>query len=149
MKTKIALLATIFMLAVSVQAHSESVFVAKVPSVWRTPNGEALLEFRSDLRRAWISATLCEKYVPGNWAASECKQHNRYNFRVPGLIYDSFSGEIRLGGHVCARVDNGLVGPIYRQTGNCGLNIGAVRDEYDDGAERHWRWMDVISVQLK
>jgi hypothetical protein len=150
MKTVIALLSTIFMLVVSVKAHSETVFVGKVRSVWRTPNGAAFLEFRHnpDLKRAWVSATLCDKYVTGDWAASDCKLYNRHQIRVAGLIYDSSLGAVRLGRHVCAWVENGLVGPIYRQTGHCRLNIGTIRDEYDDGFERYWRPMDVITIQL-
>lgn len=54
MKNVIALISTIFILVVPAQAHSKSVFVAKVPGVWRTPNGAAFLEFRHnpDLNRA-------------------------------------------------------------------------------------------------
>jgi hypothetical protein len=150
MKTAIALLSTVFMLGAPVNAHSASVFVAKVPSVWRTPNGAAFLEFRHNpaLNRAWVSATLCDKYVTGDWAASDCKLYNRYQIRVAGLTYDRSLGAIRLGGHVCAWVENGLVGPIYRQTGECKLNIGTVRADYDNGFEGYWRPMDVISIQL-
>jgi hypothetical protein len=148
MKIMIALLSAVSVLVVSAKADAGSVFVAKVPSVWRWPNGEAILEFRhnADLRRAWISATLCEKYIPGNWEDSDCRRYNQYDFRVNGLIYDRSSNEIRLGRHICTRVENGLLGPINRQTGHCGLTIGRVREEYDDG---NWRWMDVITIQLK
>lgn len=149
MKTVIALLSTFFMLVVSVEAHSESIFVAKVRSVWRTPNGAAFLEFRHDpdLNRAWVSASLCSKYVVGDWAASDCRPYNQYSIRVSGLIYDSSLGAIRFRRQVCAWVENGLVRPIYRQTGHCKLHIGTI-SEYDDGFERHWRPMDVITIQL-
>ncbi|MGY3603636.1 hypothetical protein [Bradyrhizobium sp. Leo121] len=150
MKTVVVLLSTIFLLAVPVTAHSKSVFVAKVPSVWRTPNGAAFLEFRSnpDLNRAWVSATLCDKYVNGDWAASECKPYNSYKIRVAGLVYDRSLGAIRLGKHVCAWVEDGLVRPIFRQTGQCKLNIGTVRQDYSDGFDTYWRPMDVITIQL-
>jgi hypothetical protein len=150
MKNMIALISTIFMLVVPAQAHSKSVFVAKVPGVWRTPNGAAFLEFRHnpDLNRAWVSATLCDKYVTGDWAASQCKPYNSYKIPVAGLVYDSSLGAIRLGKHVCAWVENGLGGPIYRQTGSCKLNIGSVRADYTDGFETYWRPMDVITIQL-
>jgi len=150
MKTVIALLSTISMLVVSAEARSESIFVAKVRSVQRIPNGAAILEFRGDpdLNRAWVSATLCGKYVVGDWAASDCRPYNQYKIRVAGLVYDSSSGAIRFRRHVCARVENGLVGPIYRQTGDCKLRIGTIGDEYDDGFKRYWRPMDVITIQL-
>ena len=148
MKAVIALLSLVFMLAVSEEAHSKSIFVAKVPSVWRTPNGAAFLEFRHNQNRAWVSATLCDRYVTGDWAASDCKLYNQHKIRVAGLVYDSSLGAIRLGRHVCAWVENGLVGSIYRQTGHCKLNIDTVRDDYDDGFERYWRSMDVITIQL-
>ena len=125
MKTVTALFSAIFILTVSVRAHSESVFVGKVRHVQRIPNGEAILEFGQNVypNRAWVSATLCEKYVPGDWAASDCRPYNQYKFRVVGLIYDGYSGEIRLGRHVCAWVENGLLRPISRQTGQCGLML--------------------------
>jgi hypothetical protein len=150
MKSVIALISTIFMLLVPVQAHSKSVFVAKVPSVWRTPNGAAFLEFRHnpDLSRAWVSATLCSKYVTGDWAASDCRLYNQHKIPVAGLVYDSSLGAIRLGKHVCAWVENGPGQPIYRQTGLCKLNIGTVREDYTDGFEKYWRPMDVITIQL-
>ncbi|WP_454628926.1 hypothetical protein [Bradyrhizobium cenepequi] len=150
MKTVVALLSMIFVLVVPAEAHSESVFVAKVPSVWRTPNGAAFLEFRHnpDQNRAWVSATLCDKYVTGDWAASDCKLYNQHKIRVAGLVYDSSLGAIRFGKHVCARVENGLVGPIYRQTGDCKLNIHTIRANYDNGFETYWRPMDVITMQL-
>jgi hypothetical protein len=151
MKIMIALLCAVSVLVISAKANAGTVFVAKVPSVWRWPTGEAILEFRhnADLRRAWISATLCEKYIPGNWEDSECKRYNQYDFRVVGLVYDSSSGEIRLGKHICAQVENGLLGSISRQTGHCGLTTSRVREEYDDGIQGHWRWVDVITIQLK
>ncbi|MCA6107284.1 hypothetical protein [Bradyrhizobium cenepequi] len=150
MKTVIAALLTIFMVVVPVKAHSQSVFVAKVPGVWRTPNGAAFLEFRSDpdLNRAWVSATLCDKYVTSDWAASDCKLYNQHKIRVAGLIYDSSLGAIRFGRHVCAWVENGLGTPIHRQTGDCKLNIHSVRADYDNGFETYWRPMDVITMQL-
>ena len=151
MKTATALLSALFVLTVSVTAHSESVFVAKVPHVQRIPNGEAILEFGQNvyLNRAWVSATLCEKYVPGDWAASDCRAYNQYKFRVAGLIYDGYSGEIRLGRHVCAWVENGLLRPIARQTGQCGLRINTITNVYDDGFQKHWRLMDVITIRLQ
>jgi hypothetical protein len=150
MKTAIALLSMAFMLVVPAQAHSASVFVAKVPGVWRTPNGAAFLEFRHnpDLNRAWVSATLCSKYVTGDWAASDCRLYNQHQIRVAGLVYDRSLNAIRLGKHVCAWVESGPGQPIYRQTGDCKLNIGTIRDEYDNGFERYWRPMDVITIQL-
>ncbi|MCA1452203.1 hypothetical protein I6F35_03100 [Bradyrhizobium sp. BRP22] len=89
MKTFIALLSTIFVLVVPAQAYSRTVFVGKVPSVWRTPNGAAFLEFRHnpDSNRVWVSATLCDKYVTGDWAASDCKLYNQHKIRVAGLVY--------------------------------------------------------------
>lgn len=151
MKTVFALLWAVSLLVVSATADAGTVFVAKVPSVWRWPTGEAILQFRhnADLGRAWISATLCEKYIPGNWEDSDCRRYNQYDFRVGGLIYDSSSGEIRLGKHICARVEDGLLGPLNRQTGRCRPNIDRVREEYPGGLEGQWRWMDVITVQLR
>jgi hypothetical protein len=150
MKTLIALLSMIFVLVISAEAHATSVFVAKVPSVWRTPNGAAFLEFRHnpDSNLAWVSADLCDKYVTGDWAASECRLYNQHKIRVAGLVYDSSLSAIRLGRHVCAWVENGLGRPIYRQTGDCKLNIHTVRADYDNGFERYWRPMDVITIQL-
>ena len=150
MKTAIALLSAIFMLAVSVEAHSESIFVAKVPSVQRIPNGEAILEFRHDpgLNGAWVSATLCNKYVVGNPSASDCRPYNQYRIKVAGLIYDRSSGAIRFHRYVCAWTEPGLVAPVYRETGQCKLHIGTIGDEYDDGFKRYWRSMDVITMQL-
>lgn len=151
MKIMIALLWAVSVLVVSVNANAAAVFVAKVPAVWRWPSGAAILEFRhnADPGRAWVSATLCERYIPGNWEDSDCRRYNQYDFRVGGLIYDRSSGEIRLGRHICARVENGLLGPVDRQTGRCGLAIDRVREEYDDGIQRRWRWMDVITIQLR
>jgi hypothetical protein len=151
MKTVATLLLTIFILIVSVKAHSESVFVGKVPHVRRIPNGDAILEFGHNAypNRAWVSATLCEKYVPGDWEASDCRPYNQYKFRVAGLIYDGNSGQIRLGKHVCAWVENGFLRPISRKTGQCGLNISTIPNVYDDGFQKHWRLMDVITIQLQ
>lgn len=150
MKTVVAILSTILVLAVPATAYSKTVFVAKVRSVWRTPNGAAFLEFGGNpaFNRAWVSATLCGKYVPGDWAASDCRLYNQYKIGVAGLIYDRSSGAIRLGRHVCAWVENGLVRPIYRQTGDCQLNIDTVRAGYDNGFARSWQPMDVITIQL-
>jgi hypothetical protein len=86
--------------------------------------------------RAWVSATLCGKYVPGDWEASDCRPYNQYKFRVAGLIYDGSSGQIRLGKHVCAWVENGFLRPISRQTGQCGLNINTIPNVYDDGFQK-------------
>lgn len=151
MRIVIALLYGISMLAPSAQANAEAVFVGKVPSVGHWPSGDAILEFRHDaaLRNAWVSATLCEKYIPGDWENSDCRPYNSYKFKVPGLIYDGRSGEIRLGGRVCATVDNGWLGSTARQTGQCGLKIGTIDQVYDGPFERHWRPMDVITIQLK
>jgi hypothetical protein len=150
MKTAIALLSTIFMLVVPVKARSESIFVAKVPSVQRIPNGEAILEFGHgpDLNGAWVSATLCNKYVDGNWAASDCRPYNHYKIRVAGLVYDRSSGAIRFRRYVCAWAEPGLVRPVYRETGQCSLHIGTIDDEFDDGFKRYRRPMDIITMQL-
>jgi hypothetical protein len=151
MKTAMAFLSAIFILTVPVTAHSESVFVGKVPHVQRILNGDAILEFGHNEypNRAWVSATLCEKYVPGDWAASDCRPYNQYKFRVAGLIYDGYSGEIRLGRRVCAWVEDGLLRPIARPTGQCGLNISTITNVYDDGFQKHWRLMDVITIQVQ
>lgn len=137
--------------AATINVHSESVFVGKVPHVQRIPNGEAILEFGHNEypNRAWVSATLCEKYVPGDWEASDCRPYNQYKFRVAGLVYDGYSGQIRLGKHVCAWVENGFLRPVARQTGQCALNINTFPNVFDDGFQKYWRLMDVITIQLR
>ncbi|HEX3441790.1 MAG TPA: hypothetical protein VHT93_15705, partial [Pseudolabrys sp.] len=149
MKTIIALLCAASISTASTKANAESIFVAKVPWVQTWPNGASFLEFKLDpeLGHAWVSASFCERYIFGDPAASECKPYNQYNFRVRGLTYDGSSGVIRIGGHVCAVVENGLVRPIIRQTGHCNLTSVKVRQDYE--FPRYWRWMDVISLQLK
>ena len=150
MKTVIALCLTIFATVVSGKAHSESILVGKVPAVWRTPNGAAFLDYgyNPDTNRPFVSVTLCSKYVTGDWAASDCRPYNQYKIGVAGLVYDRALGAIRLGRHVCAWAENGLVRPIYRKTGECPLNIGTTRVDYDNGFDRHWQPMDVITIQL-
>jgi hypothetical protein len=149
MKIAIALLCVVSILPASAKADAESTFVGKVPAVRTFPNGAALLEFQldPDLGRAWVSASYCEKYVSGDWAASDCRPYNRYKFSVRGLTYDGSSGVIHFGRHVCALVENGLLRPIVRQTGRCNLTSVTIRQDY--GLQRNWRWMDVITLQLK
>jgi hypothetical protein len=148
MKIAVALLCAVSILAPA-KAHAKSIFVGKVPTVQTWPNGASFLDFQLDpsLGRAWVSASFCEKYIPGDWAASDCRPYNRYKFRVRGLTYDGSSGVIRFGSHVCAMVENGLLRPIVRQTGRCNLTTVTIRQ--DQGLEGNWRSMDVITLQLK
>ena len=149
MKITIALLCAVSVLTASAKANAESIFVGKVPTVHTWPNGASFLDFQldPDLGRAWVSASFCERYFPGDWAASDCRPYNRYKFRVRGLTYDGSSGVIHYGRHVCALVENGLLRPIVRQTGRCNLTSVTVRQ--DHGLQRDWRWMDVITLQVK
>jgi hypothetical protein len=145
------LLSAASILLVSPGANAETVFVAKVRSVQTWPNGAAILEFRHNDNpgRAWVSATLCDRFVAGDPENSDCKLYNQYDFHVPGLTYDRSSGAIRLGSRVCARVEPGLLRPVDRETGQCQLSIHTVRQEADNGFRGNWRWMDEINIQLR
>ncbi len=145
------LLSAAFILALSPGVNAETVFVAKVRDVQTWPNGAAVLEFRhgDNPSRAWVSATLCGGYSAGDSENSDCRRSNEYNFRVQGLTYDSSSGAIRLGSHVCTQAEPGLLRPVDRQTGQCTLSINTVRQGDDDGLQGNWRWMDVINIRLR
>jgi hypothetical protein len=151
MKRMAVLLSAASILFVSSGANAETVFVAKVPNVQTWPNGAAILEFRhgDNPGRAWVSATLCGRYFAGDPENSDCRRYNQYDFRVPGLTYDRSLGEIRLGSHVCARSEPGLLNPVDRQTGQCTLGIHTVRQEDDSGVQTSWRPMDVIDIRLR
>jgi hypothetical protein len=137
------LLSAAFILAVSPGVHAETIFVAEVPSVQTWPNGAAILEFRHDNPgRAWVSATFCGKLIASDPENSDCRPYNEYNFRVRGLAYDSSSGAIRLGSHVCAWTEPGILRSVDRQTGQCTLSVNTVR--HDDR-----RLMGVINIQLR
>ena len=138
MKITIALLCAVSISAASAKANAESIFVGEVPAVHTFPNGASFLEFQLDPHQghAWVSASFCEKYVTGDWAASDCRPYNRYKFNVRGLTYDGYSGVIHFGRHVCAVVENGPFHPIVHQTGRCKLTSVTIR------------WMDVITLQL-
>jgi hypothetical protein len=138
-------------LAVSPSVNAETVFVAKVPNVQTWPNGAAILEFRhgDNPGRAWVSATLCGKYFAGDSENSDCRRYNQHEFPVRGLIYDRSSSEIRLGRHVCAWVEPGLLRAVDRPTGQCTLSVNTVRQDDDDRLQGNWRWMDVINIHLR
>jgi hypothetical protein len=147
---------TAFLLAASILivspgVNAGTVLVAEVPSVQTWPNGAAILEFHhgDNPSRAWISATLCGRFIAGDSENSDCRRYNQHDFHVRGLTYDRALGAIRFGSHVCAWVEPGLLRPVDRQTGECRLSIHKVRQDDDEGFERSWRWMDVIAIHLR
>ena len=143
------LLSAAFIALVSPVADASTVFVAKVRSVPTSPNGAAIMEFRHNDNpgRAWVSVTLCGKFITGDPEASDCPAYNQYRFHVPGLTYDKSSGAIRLGSHVCATVEPGLGRPVDRETGQCQLSIHTVRQDVGNGGS--WDWMDEINIELR
>jgi hypothetical protein len=145
------LLSAAFIVLVSPGANANTVFVAKVRSVSTSTNGAAIMEFRHNENpgRAWVSVSLCGRFIAGDPGASDCRVYNQYDFHVPGLTYDRSSGAIRLGSRVCAWVEPGLLRPVDRETGQCQLSIHTVRQDIDTGFRGSWRWMDVINIQLR
>ncbi len=145
------LLSAAFIVLVSPGANANTVFVAKVRSVPISPNGAAIMTFRHNDNpgRAWVSVSLCGRFIAGDPESSDCGVYNQYDFHVPGLIYDRSSGAIRLGSRVCAWVEPGLLRPVDRETGQCQLNIHTVRQDVDTGFGGSWRWMDVINIELR
>src|SRR5262249_19797592 len=99
--------------------------------------------------RAWVSATLCGRFIAGDPESSDCRRYNQHDFHVRGLVYDRSSGAIRFGSHVCAWVEPGFLRSIDRQTGECQLSIHKVRQDNAEGFQDSWRWVDVISIQLR
>lgn len=146
-----ALLLAVFGLVASPGVNAGTIFVAEVRSVQTWPNGAAILEFRhgDNPSRAWVSATLCGRFLAGDSENSDCRRYNQHDFHVRGLIYDRSSGAIRLGPYVCAGVEPGLLRSVDRQTGQCQLSIHTVRQDDDQGFQGSWRWMDVINIQLR
>ena len=145
------LLSAAFIVLVSPGANAKTVFVAKVRSVPTSPNGAAILTFRHNDNpgRAWVSVSLCGRFIAGDPGSSDCPVYNQYDFHVPGLTYDRSSGAIRLGSRVCAWAEPGLLRPVDRETGQCQLSIHTVRQDVDNGFQGSWRWMDVINIQLR
>jgi hypothetical protein len=71
-------------LIVSPGVNAGTVFVAEVPAVQTWPNGAAILEFRhgDNPSRAWVSATLCGRFIAGNSENSDCRIYNQHDFHV-------------------------------------------------------------------